>query len=96
MRMLQRLGLGGAGPGQGLGWREGGVGSCSPPASALPHWQVAMSNWEARQLSPQQVQYAALDALICGHLYRGLRLWHVSPTACTACDQPLGTVRRKA
>lgn len=51
-----------------------------------------MSNWEARQLSAKQVQYAALDAVITGTLYRGLRLWHASPSACTSCRQMLGAV----
>ena len=53
-----------------------------------------MSNWEARQLSARQVQYAALDAVITGHLYRGLRLWHASPSACASCRQMLGAVSR--
>lgn len=51
-----------------------------------------MSNWEARQLSAKQMQYGALDAIITGHIYRGLRLWHASPSACTACRQMLGAV----
>jgi hypothetical protein len=51
-----------------------------------------MSNWEARQLSARQVQYAALDAIITGHIFRGLRLWHASPSACTSCRQMLGAV----
>ena len=54
--------------------------------------QVTMSNWEARQLSARQMQYAALDAIITGHVYRGLRLWHASPSACTSCRQLLGAV----
>lgn len=59
---------------------------CPPPV------QVTMSNWEARQLSARQMQYAALDAIITGHVYRGLRLWHASPSACTSCRQLLGAV----
>ena len=54
--------------------------------------KVTMSNWEARQLSARQVQYAALDAVITGHIFRGLRLWHASPSACTSCRQMLGAV----
>lgn len=62
---------------------------------ALPKCRkVTMSNWEARQLSARQVQYGALDAVVTGHIFRGLRLWHASPSACTACRQMLGAVRR--
>ena len=53
--------------------------------------QVTMSNWEARALSLRQVQYGALDALLCGHVFRGLRLWHANPSACPACLVMLGT-----
>lgn len=42
--------------------------------------------------SPLQIQYAALDALLTGHIFRGLRLWHASPSACTLCRQLLGAV----
>lgn len=56
--------------------------------------RVTMSNWAARRLSDAQVRYAALDALVTGHVYRGLRLWHASPSACSACHQMLGEVRR--
>ena len=58
--------------------------------------KVTMSNWEARQLLARQVQYAALDAIITGHIYRGLRLWHASPSACTSCRQMLGAVSAAA
>lgn len=50
-----------------------------------------MSNWEARNLSSGQVRYAALDALVTGQVFRGLRLWHSAPSACAACHQLLGT-----
>ncbi|GAB4819761.1 hypothetical protein N2152v2_006807 [Parachlorella kessleri] len=53
--------------------------------------KVTMSNWEAWALSPQQIQYAALDALTTGHVFRALRRWHASPSACTSCRQALGT-----
>jgi len=54
--------------------------------------KVTMSNWEAWALSPQQIQYAALDALTTGHVFRALRRWHASPSACTSCRQALGAV----
>ena len=37
--------------------------------------RVATSNWEAPQLSASQVQYAALDAWVCGLMFRQLRAW---------------------
>ena len=52
-----------------------------------------MSNWEARELSVRQVHYGALDALLCGHVFRGLRLWHASPSACPSCRKMLGVMR---
>lgn len=42
---------------------------------------VTMSDWEQRALSRQQIVYAALDALVTGQLFRGLRLRHAGPTA---------------
>ena len=51
-----------------------------------------MSNWEATLLTAGQMQYAALDALIAGHVLRGLRMWHAQPAACAACSQLLGDV----
>jgi len=53
---------------------------------------VARSDWQRPQLTPAQVQYAALDALVTGHVFRGLRLWHASPSPCTACKAPLGVM----
>eukprot|EP00884_Botryococcus_braunii_P006263 jgi/Botrbrau1/15638/Bobra.4_1s0023.1 len=52
--------------------------------------KVTMSNWEAPQLSWSQVTYAALDALVCGHLLRSLRRWHSSPCVCPGCQQRVG------
>ncbi|PSC71691.1 Werner Syndrome-like exonuclease [Micractinium conductrix] len=81
--------------GESLGYHGLGLGALTrqvlgfqPPKDR----KVTMSNWEARHLSAKQVQYAALDAIITGHVYRGLRLWHASPSACTACRQMLGKV----
>lgn len=53
---------------------------------------VTMSNWEARTLTRNQIKYAALDVLVAGQVYRGLRLWHSSPSPCEACRVPLGGV----
>ena len=60
-----------------------------PPKSR----RISMSNWAAWTLSSQQIQYAALDALITGAAFRGLRLWHASPSSCTSCGHVLGAVR---
>jgi hypothetical protein len=49
-----------------------------------------MSNWEAAALSWPQVAYAALDALVCGHILRSLRRWHSSPSACDGCQKQIG------
>lgn len=51
---------------------------------------VSRSNWQARVLTPRQLQYAALDSLVAGHLFRGVRLWHSSPSECAGCQQLLG------
>lgn len=51
-----------------------------------------MSNWEARKLNAAQIQYAALDALMTGQVFRGLRLWHSAPCACATCHHALGKV----
>jgi len=51
---------------------------------------VSRSDWQRAKLTPAQVQYAALDALVTGCVFRGLRLWHASPSPCTACKQPFG------
>lgn len=53
---------------------------------------VTMSNWESRVLTKSQVKYAALDVLVAGQVFRGLRLWHSSPSPCASCMQPLGAV----
>ena len=55
--------------------------------------QVSMSNWEARTLSSSQIQYAALDALLTGQVFRGLRLWHSAPSVCATCHQTLGEMQ---
>jgi ribonuclease D len=57
---------------------------------------VSRSDWQRAKLTPAQVQYAALDALVTGCVFRGLRLWHASPSPCTVCKQPFGVeVRNK-
>ena len=52
--------------------------------------QVSRSNWAAPRLTPHQIKYAALDVFSAGQLLRGLRLWHSSPSPCSACRKPIG------
>ena len=52
--------------------------------------QVSRSNWEATHLNTRQLRYAALDALITGDLFRGLRALHAAPKACPGCPLSLG------
>ena len=52
--------------------------------------QVTMSNWEASYLTPRQVRYAALDALVTSDAFRGLRLLHAASSSCLGCLLPLG------
>jgi hypothetical protein len=87
----------------GLGALAARVLGVALPKSAA----VARSPWgaPATPLSPDQVRYAALDALAAGHLLRGLRLlhWHWvrgsvggaachDAPACPACAVPVGAV----
>ncbi|KIZ03748.1 hypothetical protein MNEG_4210 [Monoraphidium neglectum] len=104
-KMQRTFGLGaGAIPGfldlqlvaHGLGWNGYGLARLTNAVlgSPLPKSKrVSMSNWESRTLTRQQVKYAALDVLIAGQVFRGLRLWHRSPSPCATCFQPLGVVQ---
>lgn len=51
---------------------------------------ISRSNWAARKLTMHQIKYAALDVFATGQVYRGLRLWHSSPSPCSSCLQPMG------
>ena len=62
----------------------------SPPVILLV--QIATSDWASLHLTDAQVLYAALDALIAGEVFRALRLWHSSPSECSACKLPLGAI----
>ena len=53
--------------------------------------RVSRSDWQRKSLQPGQIRYAALDALVTGHIFRCLRAWHASPSACVGCSRPLGT-----
>eukprot|EP00199_Chlamydomonas_sp_CCMP681_P000664 CAMPEP_0119113830 /NCGR_PEP_ID=MMETSP1180-20130426/45317_1 /TAXON_ID=3052 ORGANISM="Chlamydomonas cf sp, Strain CCMP681" /NCGR_SAMPLE_ID=MMETSP1180 /ASSEMBLY_ACC=CAM_ASM_000741 /LENGTH=494 /DNA_ID=CAMNT_0007102085 /DNA_START=215 /DNA_END=1699 /DNA_ORIENTATION=- len=52
--------------------------------------RVSRSNWAAFTLNMQQIKYAALDVLVAGQVYRGLRLWHSDPVPCPGCKQAVG------
>lgn len=52
---------------------------------------VSRSNWAAKRLTMHQIKYAALDVFTAGQVFRGLRLWHSSPSPCSDCKQDLGS-----
>lgn len=66
--------------------------SCLSFMSLFRCLQVTMSNWEASSLNPNQLVYAALDALVTGAVFRALRLWHSMPSDCSGCRVPLGVL----
>ncbi len=85
---LQRVSL-------ALGYHRYGLGSLTERVLGftLPKpRKVSMSNWEARRLTQDQIVYAALDALITGQIFRALRLWHSSTSACSTCHSLIGSL----
>ncbi len=59
-----------------LGYKQPGLARTTAAVlgAVLPKPKsVSMSNWQAPQLTARQIQYAALDALLAGHAFRGLR-----------------------
>ncbi|BDA46837.1 probable exonuclease 3'-5' domain-containing protein 2 [Coccomyxa sp. Obi] len=85
---LQRVSL-------ALGYHRYGLGSLTGRVLGftLPKpRKVSMSNWEARRLTQGQIIYAALDALITGQIFRALRLWHSSTSACSTCHSLIGSL----
>lgn len=85
---LQRVSL-------ALGYHRYGLGSLTGRVLGftLPKpRKVSMSNWEARRLTQDQIIYAALDALIAGQIFRALRLWHSSTSACSTCHSLIGSL----
>lgn len=65
-----------------------------PSLSSMPSSLLVSSLSQISYLYPPQVKYAALDVLIAGQVFRGLRLWHRSPSPCAGCLQPLGAVQQ--
>jgi hypothetical protein len=60
--------------------------------------QVSLSNWEAAQLSPKQIKYAACDALLSHTVHQQFRSWLLCPSEapiCIQCKQRLGLVSSK-
>ncbi|GBF96402.1 ribonuclease H [Raphidocelis subcapitata] len=81
---------------RGLGWHGYGLARLTKAVLGTPlpkSRKVTMSNWECRVLTRAQIKYAALDVLIAGQVFRGLRLWHRSPSPCASCLQPLGALQ---
>jgi hypothetical protein len=66
------------------------------PLLPPPLSQVATSNWEAEQLSLEQIKYAACDVLATYHVHRQLRQWQLAggagALACRQCARQLGAV----
>ncbi len=81
---------------RGLGWHGYGLARLTKAVLGTPlpkSKRVTMSNWENKVLTRPQVKYAALDVLIAGQVFRGLRLWHRAPTPCAGCLQLIGAVQ---
>jgi len=79
----------------GLGYPEPGLKQLAHSVLGLDFRKsraVTMSNWENHALTITQLRYAALDVFIAGQCFRGLRLWHSSPSPCAACRHDLGCV----
>lgn len=80
---------------ESLGYHGHGLASLASQVLGCPFAKprsVTMSNWEAPRLTPAQVRYAALDALVTGQIFRSLRLWHHTSNHCSTCMIPLGKV----
>jgi hypothetical protein len=90
------------------GWGGAGPRASAPAVARTvqgtcpfaPQSQVAAAVLSFTPYSPYhlprcrtQVKYAALDVLVAGQVFRGLRLWHRSPSPCARCLQPLGAVQ---
>lgn len=76
-----------------LGYHSYGLARLTKQVLGVPlqkSKQVSRSNWAAPRLTPHQIKYAALDVFSAGQLLRGLRLWHSSPSPCSACRKPIG------
>lgn len=79
--------------GEGMGYFSCGLAALTLLVLGVPlpkSRSVSRSDWQADKLSPSQIKYAAFDAFITAHVYRGLRLWHASPSSCTQCKHLLG------
>ncbi|MEW5307871.1 MAG: hypothetical protein WDW36_010243 [Sanguina aurantia] len=77
-----------------LGYSRFGLARLTKQVMGQPFMKskaVSRSNWAARKLTMHQVKYAALDVFTAGQVFRGLRLWHSSPSPCSDCRQDLGT-----
>ncbi|MEW5316383.1 MAG: hypothetical protein WDW38_007761 [Sanguina aurantia] len=77
-----------------LGYSRFGLARLTKQVMGQPFMKskaVSRSNWAARKLTMHQIKYAALDVFTAGQVFRGLRLWHSSPSPCSDCRQDLGT-----
>jgi hypothetical protein len=72
-----------------LGYKQPGLARTTAAVlgAVLPKPKsVSMSNWQAPQLTARQIQYAALDALLAGHAFRGLRSGSAEHHICAILD----------
>ncbi|GAB4813964.1 hypothetical protein N2152v2_001010 [Parachlorella kessleri] len=84
---------------ESLGYYNHGVAKLSRSVLQIPqdkNRDLATSDWEAEQLSPAQITYAACDVLTTFLVYKQLRQWQQAgwqaPT-CQQCLQRLGQAR---
>ncbi|GAX82096.1 hypothetical protein CEUSTIGMA_g9524.t1 [Chlamydomonas eustigma] len=78
-----------------LGYQRVGLGSMAKQVMGIPmpkSKKVSMSNWAAQSLNMSQIKYASLDAFVAGQVFRGLRLWHSSPSPCPGCLHIVGAL----
>eukprot|EP00798_Chlamydomonas_sp_ICE-L_P000542 gene542-1953_t len=77
----------------GLGYHKFSLARLTTSVMGFPMLKsksVSRSNWAAKKLNMSQIKYAALDVFSAGQVFRGLRLWHSSPSSCDSCKQLLG------
>eukprot|EP01024_Parvocaulis_polyphysoides_P007018 TRINITY_DN12106_c3_g1_i1.p1 TRINITY_DN12106_c3_g1~~TRINITY_DN12106_c3_g1_i1.p1 ORF type:complete len:366 (-),score=15.78 TRINITY_DN12106_c3_g1_i1:43-1140(-) len=78
---------------EGLGYAGYGLaGVCHRILGLMPLKNEQLSNWEAKELTMQQIHYAAIDAFLTGQIFRVLRKWHAERDQgdCEICQRQIG------
>eukprot|EP01023_Acetabularia_acetabulum_P065732 TRINITY_DN8740_c0_g3_i1.p1 TRINITY_DN8740_c0_g3~~TRINITY_DN8740_c0_g3_i1.p1 ORF type:complete len:351 (+),score=27.94 TRINITY_DN8740_c0_g3_i1:832-1884(+) len=78
---------------EGLGYAGYGLsGVCHRVMGIMPLKNEQLSNWEAKQLTSEQIHYAAIDAFLTGQIFRVLRKWHAERDEgdCPICQRQMG------